>query len=66
MEENMIDPIICPISQSWQPILAIDIEPMTDQALDDNCWPIFAYYVGPKIAPDYRPKITATVKPTTF
>ena len=21
-------------------------------------------YIGPKIAPDYRPRITATVKPT--
>ena len=47
-------------------MLAIDIEPMIDQGVDDNCGPELTYYIGPKIAPDYRPKITARVKPTTF
>ena len=47
-------------------MLAIDIGPMIDRGLDDNCGPMLAYYTGPKIAPDYRPKITARVKPTTF
>ena len=47
-------------------MLAIDIGPMIDRGLDDNCGPLLARYIGPKIAPDYRPRITATVKPTTF
>ena len=53
-----------PSSRCWQPILAIaDIGPMDDRGLDDNCGPILAFYIGPKIAPDYRPRITARVKP---
>ena len=47
-------------------MLAIDIGPMIDQGLDDNCRPILAYYIGPKITPNYRLWITARVKPTTF
>ena len=45
---------------------AIDIGPMIDRGLDDNCGPILACYIGPKIARDYRPRITARFKPTTF
>ena len=45
-------------------MLAIDIGPMIDRGLDDNCGPILACYIGPKIAPDDRPRITARVKPT--
>ena len=44
----------------------IDIGPMIDQGLDDNCEPILACYIGPKIDLDYRQRITARVKPTTF
>ena len=47
-------------------MLAIDTEPMIDGGLDDNCGPILACYVGPKIAPDDRPRIAARVKPTIF
>ena len=47
-------------------MLAIDIGPMIDRGLDDNCRRILACYIGPKIAPDYRPRITARVKLTTF
>ena len=47
-------------------MLAIYIGPMSDWGLDDNCGPILAYYTSPKITPDYRPRITARVKPTTF
>ena len=47
-------------------MLAIDIGPMIDSGLDDNCGSILACYIGPKIALDYRPRITARVKPTTF
>ena len=47
-------------------MLAIDIGPMIDRGLDDNCRPILACYIGPKIAPDDRPRITARVKPTIF
>ena len=47
-------------------MLAIDIEPMIDRGLDDNCGPILACYIGPKIAPDDRPTITARVKLTIF
>ena len=39
---------------------------MIDWCLDDNCGPIFAFYIGPEIAPDYKRRITARVKPTTF
>ena len=42
-------------------MLAIDIGPMIDRGLDDNCGPILAFYIGPKIAPDYWPRITARV-----
>ena len=48
------------------PMLAIDIGPMIDRALDHNCGPILACYIGPKIAPDDSPRITARVKPTIF
>ena len=41
-------------------MLAIDIGPMID------CGSILAYYISPEIAPHYRPRITARVKPTTF
>ena len=47
-------------------MLAIKIGPMIDRGLDDNCGPILACYIGPKITPDYRPRIAARVKPTTF
>ena len=43
-------------------MLAIDIRPMIDRGLDDNCGPTLTCYIGPKIAPDYRPRITARVK----
>ena len=62
----MIGPVIGPISQCWQQMLAIDIGLMIDRGLDDNCGPILARYIGPKMAPDYRPRITARVKPTIF
>ena len=62
----MIGPMIGLSSQCWQQMLAIDIGPMIDRGLDDICGPILACYIGPKIAPDYRPKITARVKPTIF
>ena len=47
-------------------MLAIDIGPMIDRGLDDNCGPVSACYIGPKIATDHRPRITAKVKPMTF
>ena len=47
-------------------MLAIDIGPMIDRGLNDNWEPILACYIGPKIAPDDRPRITARVKPTIF
>ena len=47
-------------------MLAIDIRPMIDRSLDDNCGPILACYIGPKISPDDGPRITARVKPMTF
>ena len=47
-------------------MLAIDIGPMIDQGLNDNCRPILPYYIGPRIAPDYRPRITARIKQTSF
>ena len=62
----MIGPMIGPSSQCWQPMLAIDIGPMIDRGLDDNCGPILTCYIGLKIAPDDRPRITARVKPMTF
>ena len=62
----MIVPMIGLSSQCWQPMLAIDIGPMIDRDLDDNCGPILACYIGPKIAPDDRPRITARFKPTIF
>ena len=49
-------------SQRLQLMLAIDIRPMIDRGLDDNCGPTLTCYIGPKIAPDYRPRITARVK----
>ena len=62
----MIRPMIGPSSQCWQPMLAIDVGAMIDRGLDDNCGPILACYIDPKIAPDARPRITARVKPMTF
>ena len=62
----MFGPIIGPSSQCWQPMLAIDIGPMIDGGLDDNCGPILACYIGPKIVPDDRPRITARVNPMIF
>ena len=47
-------------------MLAIDIGPMIDRNLNDNGEPILGCYIGPKIAPDDRPRITARVKPMTF
>ena len=47
-------------------MLAIDIGPMIDRGLDDTCGSILACYIGPKIAPDDRPRFTARVKPMTF
>ena len=47
-------------------MLDVDIGPMIDRSLDDNCGPILASYIGPKIAPDDRPRITARVKPMIF
>ena len=47
-------------------MLAIDIGPMIDRGFDDNCGPIWACYIGPKIAPDDRLRITARVKPMSF
>ena len=47
-------------------MLAIDIGPMIDRGLDDNSNNILAGYIGPKIAPDDRPRITSRVKPMTF
>ena len=47
-------------------MLAIDIGPTIDRGLDDNCGPILACYIDPKIAPDDRPRITARVKPMIF
>ena len=58
--------MIGPSSQCWQLMLAIDMGPMIDRGLDDNCGPILACYIGPKIAPDDRPRITARVKPMIF
>ena len=59
--------MIGPSSQCWQPMLAIDIGPVIDRGLiDDNCGPILACFIGPKIAPDDKPRITARVKPMTF
>ena len=62
----MIGPINDLSSQCWQPMLAIDIGPMIDRGLDDNCGPILACFIGPEIAPDDRPRFTARVKPMTF
>ena len=62
----MIGPMIGPSSQCWQPMLAIDIEPLIYLGLDDNCGPILACYIGSKIAPDDMSRITARVKPMTF
>ena len=62
----MIGPMIGSSSQCWQPMLAIDIGPMIDRGLDDNCGPILACYIGPKIAADDRPRITARVKSIIF
>ena len=62
----MIGPMISPSSQCWQPMLAIDIGPMIDRGLDDNCGPILGCYIGPKIALDDGRRITARVKPMTF
>ena len=62
----MIGPMIGPSSQCWQPILAINIGPMIDRGLDDNCGLILAFCIGPKIAPDDRPRITARICDVIF
>ena len=62
MYESVIRPMIGPSSQCRQPMLAIDIGPMIDRGLDDNCGPTLACYIGLKIALDYRPRIAARVK----
>ena len=63
----MIGLMIGPTSQCWQPMFtAIDIGPMIDRGLDDNCGPILARYIGPKIAPYDMPRITVRVKPMIF
>ena len=62
----MTGPMIGSSSQCWEPMLAIDIGPMIDRGLDDNCGSMLAYYIGPKIAPDDRPRITTRFKPMTF
>ena len=46
-------------------MLAMDIGPMFDRGWDDNCAPVLDCYIGPKIAPDYRPRITGRVEPMT-
>ena len=61
----MTGPIIGPSSQCWQTMLVIDIGLMIDRGLDDRYGPILACYIGSKIAPDDRPRITARVKPMT-
>ena len=66
MYESMIGLMTGLSSQCWQPMLAIDIGPMIDQGLDDNCGPILACYIGPKIAFGYRPGITARDEPMSF
>ena len=43
-----------------------DIGNMIDWGLDDNCGPILACYIGPKIAPDDSPRITNRVKPSNL
>ena len=62
----MIGPMIGPSSQCWQRMLAIDMGPIIDRGLDNNCGPILACYIGPKFAPNDRPRITDRVKPMTF
>ena len=47
-------------------MLTIDIGPIIDRGLNDNCGPILACYIDPKIAPDYRPRIATRVKRTNF
>ena len=47
-------------------MLAIDNGPMIYRGLDDTCEPILACFIGPEIAPDYRSRIIARVKPMTF
>ena len=47
-------------------MLAIDIGPIIDRGLDDNCGPILACYIDPKIVRDESPRITARVKPMIF
>ena len=48
------------------PMMAIDIGPMIDRGLDDNCGPILASYISPKITPDDRPRVRVRVKPMIF
>ena len=47
-------------------MLAIDIGPMIDRGLNDDCGPILACYIGPKIASGSRPRIIARVKLMIF
>ena len=53
----MIGSMIGPSSQCWQPMLAIDIGPMIDRGLDDNCGPILVYYVSSKSLPIIREEL---------
>ena len=66
MQKSMIGLTIGPSLQCWQPMLVIDIGPMIDRGLDDDSGPILACYIGLKIAPYYRPRITARFKLMTF
>ena len=44
--------MIGPSSQCWQPMLAIDIGPIIDRGLDDNCETVLAFViVAPKSLP---------------
>ena len=62
----MIGPMIGPSSQCLQLMLTIDIGPMINRGLDDNCGSILACYIGPTVTPDYRPRMNASVNPKTF
>ena len=47
----MIGPMIGPSSQCWQPMLAIDIGPMINRGLDDNCGPNWLDILATKSLP---------------
>ena len=50
--------MIGPSSQCWQPMLAIDIGPMIDRDLDDNCGPILAPKSLPIIGRELLPELS--------